>query len=76
MKEYRLKQCRLTKKTKDGHTEQVSWIPVQFAKRGKFVKLHDEDGWEVISVGEHSISNKYLKDLDDAVKNQRKASDI
>lgn len=72
MKEYRLKQCRLKK----GTTEQVSWIPVQFARKDMYLKLHDEDGWQVISVGETSISSKYLKNMEDAIKDQRKASDI
>ena len=37
-------QCLLRK----GETKQVAWIPEKFAKRGKVVRLRDEDGWRVV----------------------------
>lgn len=33
-----------------GHTQQVVWIPEQFAKRNKYLKIKDVDGWKVASV--------------------------
>ena len=37
-------QCLLQK----GETKQMAWIPEKFAKRGKVVRLRDEDGWRVV----------------------------
>lgn len=45
-----------------GDTYQVSWIPEKYAKVGKYVKLKDDDGWEVIEVGTKKILKKYKKD--------------
>lgn len=44
-------QCRLQKK----NTHQTSYIPEEYAVKGKFIKLRDgegvwDDGWEVMSV--------------------------
>lgn len=41
------KQCTLQK----GNTIQTSWIPEEFAKSGKYIRLKDDDGWKVIGVG-------------------------
>lgn len=45
------RQCSLQKKNE----HQVSWLPEQFAKLGKWLKLREngiwEDGWQVILVG-------------------------
>ena len=42
----RMKQCRLQK----GDRYQVAWLPVKFAVTGKYLRLHDEDGWLVVKV--------------------------
>ena len=42
------RQCEL----KRGKVKRTSWIPEGFAKVGKVVKLKDEDGWVVSSVGD------------------------
>lgn len=51
------KQCRLVK----GTTEQVAWIPMEFARKGIFVKLRDEDGWMVDWVYDLANDGEWLK---------------
>jgi hypothetical protein len=34
------KQCTMTK----GTTTQVAWIPEEFAKKGKYLRLEDDNG--------------------------------
>jgi hypothetical protein len=41
------KQCRLRR----GRTEQIAWIPSEFAKKNQFLRIKNEDGWRVIGVG-------------------------
>ena len=51
------RQCEL----KRGNTKMTSWIPEEFARVGKVLKLKDEDGWKVISVGDRlpdDVANK------------------
>jgi hypothetical protein len=40
------KQCRLRK----GTTFRVTWLPEKFAKIGKVLRLHDDDGWVVEAI--------------------------
>ena len=40
-------QCRLRR----GRTEQIAWIPSEFAKKNQFLRIKSEDGWRVIGVG-------------------------
>ena len=40
-------QCRLRR----GRTEQIAWIPSEFAKKNQFLRIKSEDGWHVIGVG-------------------------
>lgn len=58
---------------------QISWIPEQFAKLGKFLKLKEgdiwENGWKVAFVGGR-MSRQERIDRGDDYKRQRKASDI
>jgi hypothetical protein len=55
------------------------WVPEQFAKVGKFLRIligvDWENGWEVIEVGERKEEQFVLEDSQD-YKHQRKASDI
>ena len=50
------RQCRLVKKIRDGETIQTSYIPAEFAKEGRIVKLREDDGgwddgWVIRMVG-------------------------
>lgn len=42
-----VRQCKLRR----GSTEKVAWIPERFARRGKWLRLFNVDGWQVISTG-------------------------
>jgi len=64
-------QCIMEK----GNLQQTSWVPEKFAKMDKFLRLKDDDGWKVISVGAKS-EKKYVEDRSQDYKKTRKASDI
>ena len=69
------RQCRLRK----GATEQVTFIPEEFAKVGRFVKLRSatewDDGWKVVAVYSRVESREAAERSQD-YKHQRRASDI
>jgi hypothetical protein len=78
---YYMRQCTFTKPTKDGVSQTTSWIPEEFAKLNKYVKLKNEsdewiDGWQVISVSENRRTYEECNDRSQDYKNQAKASDI
>lgn len=69
-------QCKLRRLG----TEQVTWLPTKFARKGKVVKLKGEDGtwtdgWEVTEVWEVRSSEEVRERERDYLK-QREASDI
>lgn len=70
-------QCKLRRVNGDiDH----SWIPQKFAKKGKFLKLKNENGewengWEVIETWGVKASADVLARTDD-YKHQREASDV
>ena len=64
-------QCRLRK----AFSYQTVWIPDKYAKIGNFVKLKEDDGWEVVGVYTKKDSKEVQKRSMD-YKHQRKASDI
>ena len=66
------KQCTLTKGTKS----QVAWIPEEFAKLNKFVRLFEEDGWQVMTVGATRVSTDYLLTHEREYLNHRKVTDV
>ena len=37
------KQCKVIKKVGDGHLNQVTWLPEQYAIKGKVLKLRNDD---------------------------------
>jgi len=65
------RQCVLRK----NNTVIVSWLPEKYAKRGKYVKLKDIDGWKIIEVG-HRMKGEETLERSQDYKHQRKASDI
>ena len=66
------RQCKMQK----NNSFQVSWIPEQFARKGKVIKLLEDsgwdDGWIVIEVGPYRHSEKDLPDSHDEIKSHRK----
>lgn len=73
------RQCVLERKIENGTINQISWIPEQFAKVGRFLKLLEKDvwenGWQVVSVGGRQSREERIERGRDHV-NQRKGSDI
>lgn len=70
-------QCWMEKRIEGGLAHTTSWIPEQFAKVGKTLKLRQngvwEDGWKVKMVGAR-LSEEYLPDAHDDIKALRKAT--
>lgn len=64
-------QCLLTR----GTTSTVAWIPRTLAKVGHLVRLREQDGWTVASVGAHAAEADVLARRDD-YRYQRRASDV
>lgn len=73
------RQCNLEKKLPNGTLNQVSYIPEQFAKLGKYLKLKEgelwENGWMVVCVGGRQSRQERI-DRGNDHKKQRKASDV
>jgi len=65
------KQCKLQK----GIAFQYSWLPEKFAKVGEYVKLKDDDGWQVVAVFS-IMDSKKVQERSTDYRNQRKVSDI
>jgi hypothetical protein len=64
------RQCRLVKKIRDGESIQTSYIPAEFARVGRVVKVREEDGawddgWVIRLVG-GSITAEQLTELERA----------
>jgi hypothetical protein len=65
------KQCKLNK----GNKYQYSWIPEKFAKKGKILRILDENGWVVKEV--YTIkSEKEVKGNERDWKKWRSVTDI
>jgi hypothetical protein len=66
------RQCRLQKE----NSQQMSWIPEEFAEVNKVLKLRNEDGewdngWTVTSVG-NRLEEHYLPNVNQMIKGHRK----
>jgi len=60
MKNIFYKQCVLHKNMpNDSRKVQTTWLPEKYATVGKYLKLNDEDGWQVKHVGDERRSQKY-----------------
>ena len=62
------RQCRLVKKIRGGETIQTSYLPAEFAKEGRIVKIREDDGgWDdgwVIRVVGGSLTEEQLAALE------------
>lgn len=65
------KQCVLQR----GDWVQVAWIPEKFAQLNKYLKIGDEDGWQVVSIGGRRAQAEVNERSRDHLK-QRVGSDI
>lgn len=66
------KQVKLTK----NNVFVTVWIPEHFAHVGKYLKIKDEDGWQVLEVYQARISQEQLSEYERDYLHQRKMSDI
>ena len=64
-------QCTLKK----GKSNEVVWIPEKYAKKGKWLKIVNDNGWQVMETG-NPLSEEYVFGHERDFKKQRKASDI
>ena len=75
-----MRQCTMRRKTDAGEAETVSWIPEEFCKKGKALKLKNEkgdweDGWVVTLVGSARRKSDEINDRSRDHLRQREASD-
>jgi hypothetical protein len=78
---YWMKQCNMTKETENGVSNTVSWIPEEYAKVGRILKLKNDDdvwvdGWKVVSASSGRRSYEECNERSQDYKRTRKASDI
>jgi hypothetical protein len=66
------RQCQLQK----GEVIDVAWIPVKFAVVGKFLRIKDDNCWEVKSVGSQALEEDALLTLRDNHRSHRMATDV
>lgn len=66
-----LRQAELQRGTR----HRVAWIPASLAIVGRFVRLHDEDGWKVAWVG-RKMDAAWIRDRSNDHRYQRKVSDV
>ena len=56
-------QCELSKKTENGEILDVAWIPKEFAKKNKYLKIRInggwDNGWQVVKTG-NILSSEYI----------------
>jgi len=71
------RQCILHKElSSGGRRVQTSWIPEKYATVGKYLKLKDEDGWQVKSVGDEKRTQKEVLARSRDHLKQRQVSDV
>ena len=72
------RQCTLTYQDPDYPVmgEQVAWIPEEFAIIGKYIKIKDQDGWRVKTVGSRRQSEDYVQDHERDFLGHRKRTDV
>lgn len=66
------KQCTLTK----GTTSEVVFIPEVFAVLNKYLKIGEDDGWKVTTVGAMRVAEDYLTLKGREYLNHRKVTDV
>lgn len=65
---------------KSGRIYMMTWIPLQFAKKGKLLELKEEDGWNngwvVNKVYPAKLTDKELELTSRSYRHTREASDV
>jgi len=60
----------------NGNVHDTCWIPSKFAVAGKMLRIGQEEGWKVTSVGSLRVDSKYIEERKNDYRSQRQASDI
>jgi len=76
MADTQYKQCRLRRPTKDGTEETVAFLPEKFAVKGKWLKIGDINGWQVVSASGRKLSATTVNANSQDYKKTRRASDV
>ncbi|WP_442511779.1 hypothetical protein SH528x_003507 [Novipirellula sp. SH528] len=71
-------QCAMRRDIAGGSVRTTSYIPQEFAKVGRVLRLKDDnvgwvDGWVVDFVGDEIVEGDQLPDSHKAIKNHRKS---
>ncbi|WP_442511659.1 hypothetical protein SH528x_003354 [Novipirellula sp. SH528] len=72
-------QCAMRRDIASGSVRTTSYIPQEFAKVGRVLRLKDDnvgwvDGWVVEFVGDEIVEGDQLPDSHKAIKNHRKST--
>lgn len=72
-------QCAMRRSIAGGSEQTTSYIPAQFAKVGRVLKLREEDGhwvdgWVVENVCDVSVESDSVPDYRKAIRNHRKST--
>ena len=72
-------QCAMRRNIAGGSVQTTSYIPQEFAKVGRVLRLKDDnvgwvDGWVVECVGDVIVEGDGLPDSHKAIKNHRKST--
>ena len=78
-KQVKYVQCAMRRTIDDGSVRTTSYIPRQFAKLGRVLKLKDDldrwiDGWVVECVGHVVVDAADAPDYRKAIRNHRKST--
>jgi hypothetical protein len=65
-------QCTLRR----GNIRDVCWLPSKFAVEGKYLRIKEENGWQVTGVGDLRLPSDYVEKQKNNYRSQRQASDI
>ncbi|TWU39494.1 hypothetical protein [Novipirellula artificiosorum] len=72
-------QCAMRRNIAGGSVRTTSYIPQEFAKVGRVLRLKDDnvgwvDGWVVECVGDSIVEGDQIPDSHKAIKNHRKST--
>jgi len=67
------KKCSMRK---DGCDEMVAFIPVQYAEKGKWLKLRQDNGWLVFSASNRKYAKSEVDSFRDAYSTIRAVSGV
>jgi hypothetical protein len=72
MSENLYRQCDLAR----GTMRQTAWLPIAFAKHRKYLKLLDQDGWQVTKVYDDALPEAIVAVSRSEHRDHRKVTDI